>query len=70
MEVLNQKLERAVESVKIKPKAKLKELQNNEKLVAINERVEEAINYRKELKDFEVEEANRVELLKDKHNEN
>jgi hypothetical protein len=32
--------------------------------------VEEAINYRKELKDFEVEEASRVEHLKDKHNEN
>jgi len=29
-------------------------MQNNEKLVAVNERVEEAMNYRKELKDLEI----------------
>ena len=54
MERLNQKLDRAVEATKIKPAAKLKEMQNNEKLVAFNERIEEAMNYRKELKEFEV----------------
>lgn len=64
MERLNMKLDRAVEGAKIKPAAKLKEMQNNEKLVAYNERMEEAINYRKELKEFEVKEAERVERLK------
>jgi hypothetical protein len=54
MDLLNQKLDRAVEAAKIKPAAKLREMQNNEKLVAVNERVEEAMNYRKELKNFEV----------------
>lgn len=39
-------------------------MQNNEKLVAVNERVDEAMNYRKELKAFEVREAERVEGLK------
>ena len=42
MQVLNQKLDRAVEAAKIKPAARLKEMQNNEKLVAVNERIEEA----------------------------
>ena len=57
MELLNIKLDRAVEALKIKPSAKLKEMQNNEKLVAVNERVEEAMNYRKELKTLEIKEA-------------
>ena len=48
----------------MKPVAKLKELQCQEKLVAINERIEEAMNYRKELKDLEVEEAKRVEKVR------
>ena len=61
MEDLNMRLDRAVEAVKVKPKARLKDLQTQEKLVAANERIEEAINYRKELKDFEIEEAQRVE---------
>ena len=64
MEKLNLKLDRAVEATKIKPAAKLKEMQNNEKLVAYNERIEEAMNYRKELKEFEVKEAERVEKLR------
>ena len=64
MEMLNQKLDRAVEAAKIKPAAKLRQMQNNEKLVAVNERVEEAMNYRKELKLFEVVEAERVERLR------
>ena len=64
MEMLNVKLDRAVEAVKIKPSAKLKEMQNNEKLVAVNERVEEAMNYRKELKILEIKEAQRIENLR------
>ena len=59
MEMLNRKLDRAVEAKKIKPDARLKIMQNNEKLVAVNERIEEAMNYRKELKEFEVKEAER-----------
>jgi hypothetical protein len=64
MEELNNKLGRAVEATKIKPAARLKEMQNNEKLVAVNERIEEAMNYRGELKKFEIEEAERVERLR------
>lgn len=70
MDLLNQKLDRAVEAAKIKPAAKLREMQNNEKLVAVNERIEEAMNYRKELKEFEVKEAERVQMLKEKNAEN
>ena len=70
METLNRKLDRAVEAAKIKPDAKLKIMQNNEKLVAVNERIDEAMNYRKELKAFEVKEAERVEALKQKNAEN
>ena len=70
MDSLNQKLDRAVEAAKIKPAAKLREMQNNEKLVAVNERVEEAMNYRKELKAFEVKEAERVQMLKEKNADN
>ena len=45
-------------------------MQNNEKLVAVNERIDEAMNYRKELKAFEVREADRVENLRQKNAEN
>lgn len=54
-------LDRPIEAAKIKTSAKLKEMQINEKLVAVNERIEEAMNYRKELKDLEVKEAERVD---------
>ena len=70
MEALNRKLDRAVEAQKIKPDAKLKIMQNNEKLVAVNERIDEAMNYRKELKAFETREAGRVENLRQKNAEN
>lgn len=70
MEALNRKLDRAVEAAKIKPDARLKIMQNNEKLVAVNERIDEAMNYRKELKAFEVKESDRVELLKQKNADN
>lgn len=67
---MNMKLDSALQSVKIKPSAKLKEMQNNEKLLAINERIEEAMNYRKELKDLEVQEQLRVEKLRNENVEN
>ncbi len=54
MHQLNMKLDRAIEGASIKPDPRLKEMQNNETLVAVNERIEEAMNYRKELKEFEV----------------
>jgi hypothetical protein len=66
---LMERFERATEALKFKPKKKLKELQTNEKLVAIEERVEEALNFRKELKDLEVSEANRVVRLREEHND-
>ena len=64
MDLLNEKLGRAVEAAKIKPLAKLREMQHNEKLVAVNERIEEAINYRNELSKLEVQEAERVEKMR------
>ena len=67
MHQLNMKLDRAIEGASIKPDPRLKEMQNNETLVAVNERIEEAMNYRKELKEFEVQEAERVEMLKQKN---
>ena len=42
-------------------------MQNSETLVAVNERIEEAMNYRKELKEFEIEEADRVENCRQKN---
>ena len=38
--------------------------------MAVNERIDEAMNYRKELKAFEVQEAERVENLKQKNADN
>lgn len=64
MEQLNLKLDRAIEASKIKPDIALKDMQNAEKLVAVNERIEEAQNYRNELKKYEIKEAERVEALK------
>lgn len=67
MDMLNEKLGRAVEAAKIKPDAKLKVMQHNEKLVAVNERIEEAINYRNELSKLEVSEAERVAKLREEN---
>jgi len=64
MDMLNEKLGRAVEAAKIKPLPKLREMQHNEKLVAVNDRIEEAMNYRNELNKLEVHEAERVEMLR------
>ncbi len=50
------------ELVKFKPKHKLFELQVQEKLVSLEERVEEALDFRKELKEMEKMEAERVDI--------
>jgi len=66
-EILNNlidRLDRACVAVKFKPKTQLKEYQIQEKLVSIDERVEEAMNFRKELKDLEVSEAQRINKLR------
>jgi len=39
--------------MKVKPKKKLKDLQTQEKLVSLEERVEEALDFRKELNNLE-----------------
>ena len=49
---------------RFKPKKKLAEYQTQEKLVGIYERVEEAINFRKELNKLEISEKERVNTLK------
>jgi len=64
LNALVDKLDRAVVALKFKPKTKLKDYQNQEKLVSIDERVEEAMNFRKELKDLEVSEAQRINKLR------
>ncbi len=65
--MLNLKLDRAVEALKIKPSIKLKDMQKNEKLVAVNEWVEEALNYWKELNILEIKEAKRIEYEREKN---
>ena len=47
---LQTKLSRVTEGLKFKPRKKLREYQVQERLVALEERVEEATNFRKELK--------------------
>mmetsp|Transcript_16647 Transcript_16647/g.29944 ORF Transcript_16647/g.29944 Transcript_16647/m.29944 type:complete len:484 (+) Transcript_16647:684-2135(+) len=61
IEQLNQQISRDVEFVKVKPKARIKELQVEEKLVAVNEQYAEAQKIRDELKELEITEQNRVE---------
>lgn len=46
---LEEKLACVTENIKIKPKKKIRELQVQEKLVSLEERVEEALDFRKEL---------------------
>lgn len=50
--------------IKFKPSNKVRLLQNQEKLVAINERIEEAANYRNELRVIEKKDEERLEKLK------
>lgn len=49
-DLIYQKEANRVQSLKLKPSHKIKMLHNQEKLVAINERIEEAANFRNELK--------------------
>lgn len=49
-----------VNQTKLKPNNRMKMLQNQEKLVAINERIEEAANYRNELKVLEKKDEERL----------
>jgi hypothetical protein len=46
-ERLEEKLSCVTENIKIKPKKKIRELQVQEKLVSLEERVEEALDFRK-----------------------
>ncbi|CAD8067432.1 unnamed protein product [Paramecium sonneborni] len=57
---LEDRLSKDTELMKVKPKKKLKDLQTQEKLVSLEERVEEALDFRKELKDLEKNEQDRV----------
>lgn len=50
---LDEKLSKDTELLKVKPKKKLKDLQTQEKLVSLDERVEEALDFRRELKEME-----------------
>lgn len=61
IEALNQAISRDVEFVKVKPKARIRELQVEEKLVAVNEQYAEAQKIRDELKALEITEQNRVD---------
>lgn len=63
MNSLNERLENPAEYIRIKPKSKVKYFQMQEKLVALEERVEEALDFRKELNELEVKEAERVNKL-------
>ena len=54
-----------IQSLKLKPSHQIKLLHNQEKLVAINERVEEAANFRNELKHLVRHDENRLEKKKD-----
>ncbi|CAD8148976.1 unnamed protein product [Paramecium octaurelia] len=58
--LLEDRLSKDTELMKVKPKKKLKDLQTQEKLVSLEERVEEALDFRKELKDLEKNEQDRV----------
>lgn len=56
-------LNKILNQTKIKPSNKVRVLQNQEKLVAINERIEEAANYRNELKVIEKKDEARLKRL-------
>jgi hypothetical protein len=67
MDALMAKLDRPVESARIKPARRLKELQHDEKMVAVNDRIEEATNYRNELTKLEETEMTRIDEAKTKN---
>ena len=63
MSLLDERLSDPAEYMRIKPVSKVKLYQMQEKLVALEERVEEALDYRKELNELEVNEKERVDKL-------
>jgi hypothetical protein len=67
MDALMVRLDRPVEFAHIKPTRRLKELQHDEKMVAVNDRIEEATNYRNELTKLEENEMIRVDEAKTKN---
>ena len=60
MQILQENLQKDTHLIKFKPKKKLADLQIQEKLVSLEERVEEALDFRKELKELEKSENQRV----------
>jgi len=63
-DLIYQKEANKIESMKLKPSYKIKMLHNQEKLVAINERIEEAANFRNELKHLVKKDEERLEKEK------
>jgi hypothetical protein len=63
-DMIYQKEANKIQSVRLKPSHQLKLLHNQEKLVAINERVEEAANFRNELKSLVKHDEMRLEKTK------
>jgi len=63
-ELIYQKELNKIESIKLKQNNKIKLLKNQERLVAINERVEEAANFRNELKIVQKHDERRLEKNK------
>lgn len=60
---LDRKMETGTSALRFKPKKLLTDYQTQERLVALEERIEEAQNFRKELKDLEIHEADRLNKL-------
>lgn len=63
-DLIYQKDANRIQSLKLKPSHKIKMLHNQEKLVAINERIEEAANFRNELKHLVKHDEARLEKEK------
>jgi len=63
-DIIYQKDANRIQSLKLKPSHKIKMLHNQEKLVAINERIEEAANFRNELKHLVKNDEARLEKEK------
>jgi len=63
-DLIFQKESNRIHNMKIKPSHKIKMLHNQEKLVAINERIEEAANFRNELKHLVKKDEARLEKEK------
>jgi len=63
-DLIYQKETNKIEGLKLKPSNKIRLLENQERLVAINERVEEADNFKKELKKAKVKDKMRLEKKK------